>query len=46
MELSSSWEADSLNNSGSQEIPRLLWNPKFHDRIHESPLCEALYNNS
>jgi len=28
MEHSPSWEANS--HSASQEIPRLLWNPKFH----------------
>ena len=35
MEQSPSWEANRF--SGSQEIPHILWNPKFHYRIHNSP---------
>jgi hypothetical protein len=33
--LWSSWEADS--RSASQEIPRLLWNPKAYYSVHNSP---------
>ena len=35
MEHSPSWEANRF--SASQEIPRILWNPKFHYHIHNYP---------
>ena len=35
MEQSPSWEANRF--TASQEIPGVLWNPKIHYRIHNSP---------
>jgi hypothetical protein len=36
MEQSPSWEANWF--AASQEIPRVLWNPKVHYRTHNMPL--------
>jgi len=35
MDQSPSWEANWF--SANQEIPRILWNPKVHYRIHKCP---------
>jgi len=44
MQESTSWEAN--RSSVSQEIPRLLWNPKVHYRIHKLSPALPILNQS
>ena len=44
MEHSPSWIANG--SLGSQEIPRVLWNPKVHYRVHNSPPLFPILMNS
>ena len=42
VEQSPSWEANRF--SASQEIPRVLWNPKVHYLIHTYPFVTKVTN--
>ena len=42
MEQSPSWEANRF--SAGQEIPRILWNNKFHYSTHKCPLPDPIWS--
>ena len=44
MEQSSSWEANWF--SATQDIPRILWNPNVHYRIHKCPSPVPILSNT
>jgi hypothetical protein len=43
MDENPSWEA--ISRSSTQEIPRLLWNLSFHNRVQKSPPLEPTLSN-
>jgi len=44
MQQGYSWQSD--NYAAVQEIPRLLWNPKFICRLRSCPHCTLFWDTS